>query len=113
VYENEYSKEDGIWKIWALRYFPFLHTEYGKEWSFNEEDEFVGLMSEARGLGNELGPNGLMEGQCMLWIWGLGNGNDGSCDIVVYTIDRNGKKTEKTWYKNHFAVLSMTGISEN
>lgn len=28
-----------------------------------------------------------------------GNGNDGSCDIVVYTIDKDGKKTEEAWYK--------------
>ena len=43
-----------------------------------------------------------------------GNGNDGSCDIVVYTIDRDGKKTEETWYKAPFCgMIHDCGISEN
>ncbi|EPE30742.1 NTF2-like protein [Glarea lozoyensis ATCC 20868] len=62
VYENEYIKEDGVWKIWKLRYFPFWHAEFEKGWSAKEEGEFVGLMSEVRGPGNELGPDELVEG---------------------------------------------------
>lgn len=43
-----------------------------------------------------------------------GNGNDGSCDIVVYTIDANGKKTEETWYKSPFCgMIHDCGISKN
>lgn len=42
------------------------------------------------------------------------DGNDGSCDIVVYTIDRNGKKTEETWYKAPFCgMIHDCGISAN
>jgi hypothetical protein len=32
VYENEYILEDGIWKIFKLRYFPFWHAEFDKGW---------------------------------------------------------------------------------
>jgi carotenoid cleavage dioxygenase-like enzyme len=43
-----------------------------------------------------------------------GNGNDGSCDIVVYTIDKHGRKTEETWYKAPFCgIIHDCGISEN
>ncbi|KAF1966843.1 9-cis-epoxycarotenoid dioxygenase-like protein [Bimuria novae-zelandiae CBS 107.79] len=33
------------------------------------------------------------------------NGFDGSCDIVVYTIDKDGKKTEECWYKAPFCGM--------
>jgi carotenoid cleavage dioxygenase len=43
-----------------------------------------------------------------------GNGNDGSCDIVVYTIDANGKKIEEAWYKSPFCgMIHDCGISKN
>jgi carotenoid cleavage dioxygenase-like enzyme len=43
-----------------------------------------------------------------------GNGNDGSCDIVVYTIDRDGKKTEEAWYKAPFCgMIHDCGITKN
>ncbi|KAJ5971325.1 uncharacterized protein N7479_001243 [Penicillium vulpinum] len=43
-----------------------------------------------------------------------GNGNDGSCDIVVYTIDPNGKKTEEAWYEAPFCgMIHDCGLSEN
>lgn len=43
-----------------------------------------------------------------------GNGNDGSCDVVVYTIDADGRKTEETWYKAPFCgMIHDCGISEN
>ncbi|KAL1880865.1 hypothetical protein Plec18167_003400 [Paecilomyces lecythidis] len=32
IYENEYILEDGIWKIFHLRYFPFWHGEFDKGW---------------------------------------------------------------------------------
>ena len=31
-----------------------------------------------------------------------GNRQDGSCDIVVYSIDKDGKKTDEAWYKSPF-----------
>ncbi|OJD31432.1 carotenoid oxygenase [Diplodia corticola] len=43
-----------------------------------------------------------------------GDGNDASCDIVVYTIDKDGKKTEECWYKAPFCgMIHDCGISEN
>ncbi|KAH7014022.1 beta-carotene 15,15'-monooxygenase [Macrophomina phaseolina] len=43
-----------------------------------------------------------------------GDGNDGSCDIVVYTIDKDGKKTEECWYKAPFCgMIHDCGISKN
>ena len=43
-----------------------------------------------------------------------GNGNDASCDIVVYTIDADGRKTEECWYKSPFCgMIHDCGISEN
>ncbi|KAL2861190.1 carotenoid oxygenase family protein [Aspergillus lucknowensis] len=42
-----------------------------------------------------------------------GNGNDGSCDIVVYTIDADGIKTEECWYKAPFCgIIHDCGISD-
>lgn len=34
-----------------------------------------------------------------------GDGHDASCDIVVYTIDKDGKKTEECWYKAPFCGM--------
>jgi len=43
-----------------------------------------------------------------------GNGYDASCDIVVYTIDKDGKKTEETWYKAPFCgMIHDCAITKN
>ncbi|KAK0961132.1 transcriptional regulatory protein rco1 [Friedmanniomyces endolithicus] len=43
-----------------------------------------------------------------------GNGNDASNDIVVYTINADGVKTEECWYKSPFCgMIHDCGISEN
>ncbi|KAB5546805.1 putative carotenoid cleavage dioxygenase [Coniochaeta sp. 2T2.1] len=43
-----------------------------------------------------------------------GNGNDGSRDIVVYTINAEGLKTEECWYKAHFCgIIHDCGVSDN
>jgi len=43
-----------------------------------------------------------------------GNGNDGNCDVVVWTIDKDGKKTEESWYKAPFCgMIHDCGISKN
>ncbi|KAK3485221.1 SnoaL-like domain-containing protein [Neurospora hispaniola] len=33
LYENEYVKEDGVWKLWRYRYFPFWHADFEAGWS--------------------------------------------------------------------------------
>jgi carotenoid cleavage dioxygenase-like enzyme len=43
-----------------------------------------------------------------------GNGYDASNDIVVYTIDKDGKKTEECWYKAPFCgMIHDCAITEN
>lgn len=43
-----------------------------------------------------------------------GNGNDGSLDIIMWTIDANGKKTEEAFYKAPFAgMIHDIGVSKN
>lgn len=43
-----------------------------------------------------------------------GNGQDGSCEIVVFTIDKDGKKTDETWYMAPFCgMIHDGGITEN
>lgn len=43
-----------------------------------------------------------------------GDGNDGSCDVVVWTINADGKKTEECWYKAPFAgMIHDMGVSKN
>ncbi|KAK1779601.1 SnoaL-like domain-containing protein [Copromyces sp. CBS 386.78] len=33
LYENEYVKEDGVWKLCRYRYFPFWHADFETGWS--------------------------------------------------------------------------------
>lgn len=32
LYENEYLKENGVWKLFRYRYFPFWHAEFESGW---------------------------------------------------------------------------------
>ncbi|KAI1367779.1 SnoaL-like domain-containing protein [Xylaria arbuscula] len=38
LYENEYLKEDGVWKLFRYRYFPFWHAEFETGWSLTKEN---------------------------------------------------------------------------
>ncbi|PSN67784.1 carotenoid oxygenase [Corynespora cassiicola Philippines] len=43
-----------------------------------------------------------------------GDGHDGSVDIVVYTIDKEGRKTEECWYKAPFCgMIHDCALTEN
>jgi carotenoid cleavage dioxygenase len=43
-----------------------------------------------------------------------GDGADGSVDVVVWTVDDGGRKTEECWYKAPFAgMIHDCGVSEN
>lgn len=65
VYENEYIKEDGVWKIFKLRYFPFWHAGFDNGWS-KTEPGYVPFQTKIRGPENLHGPDELIE-QKMLW----------------------------------------------
>lgn len=41
LYENQYIKENGVWRIWKLKYFPFWHASFEKGWANKEIGEFV------------------------------------------------------------------------
>ncbi|WP_159500470.1 nuclear transport factor 2 family protein [Microbacterium sp. 18062] len=59
LYENEYVKEDGVWKIARLNYRPVWHGEYGEGWAHKEPmDQFRGgLFPE-----DPLGPDAHLDG---------------------------------------------------
>ncbi|KAL1601507.1 hypothetical protein SLS60_006422 [Paraconiothyrium brasiliense] len=64
VYENEYIKQDGVWKIFRLRYFPFWHGTFEKGWSHTKPN-YVPFMSKTYPE-DPAGPNELCENP-MLW----------------------------------------------
>jgi hypothetical protein len=65
LYENEYIKENGVWKIFKLRYFPFWHADFQKGWSNKEIGEFVPFDTKTYPE-NQTGPDEIVE-QLMLW----------------------------------------------
>jgi len=65
VYENEYIKEDGVWKIWKLRYFPFWHAAFDKGWS-NKEIGELNPFGTTTYPTDPSGPDEIVE-QVMLW----------------------------------------------
>jgi len=65
LYENEYIKEDGVWKIFKLKYFPFWHADFARGWSNKEIGEFIPFDVKTYPE-NPTGPNEIVE-QLMLW----------------------------------------------
>jgi len=65
LYENEYIKEDGVWKIFKLKYFPFWHADFQKGWSNKEIGEFVPFSTKTFPE-DQTGPDEIVE-QLMLW----------------------------------------------
>lgn len=63
VYENEYIKEAGVWKIFRLRYYPFWHGTFEKGWTHAKE--FVPMSKEVYPT-DKLGPDELCSGEA-LW----------------------------------------------
>lgn len=64
LYENEYIKENGVWKIFRLRYFPFWHGEFADGWSYTKPN-YVPFPTVTYPE-DPLGPDQLVE-QKMLW----------------------------------------------
>lgn len=66
LYENEYIKEDGIWKIFRLRYYPFWHGLFDKGWQFTPED-YVPPFEKTTSTGDPMGPDELLKNDERLW----------------------------------------------
>jgi hypothetical protein len=64
VYENTYIKEDGTWKIFQLKYFPFWHGEFEKGWSETKE-QYIPFMNSTYPE-DPFGPDELVR-ESMLW----------------------------------------------
>jgi carotenoid cleavage dioxygenase len=45
IYENEYVRENGIWKIRLLNYNPFWHADFDKGWAYTKP-EYIPAQSE-------------------------------------------------------------------
>ena len=65
IYENEYVREDGIWKIKALRYFPFWHGTFDEGWAHTPID-FVPMASVTYPE-DPHGPDALIQPRPRLW----------------------------------------------
>ena len=67
IYENEYVRERGTWKIKALRYFPFWHGSFAEGWHKTPID-FI-PMPTAKQLypQDPLGPDKLIKPAPRLW----------------------------------------------
>jgi hypothetical protein len=65
VYENDFVREHGVWKIKALRYFPFWHGSFGKGWTKTPID-FI-PMAKTLFPEDPLGPDALIDPQPRLW----------------------------------------------
>ncbi|KAI1450913.1 SnoaL-like domain-containing protein [Annulohypoxylon stygium] len=64
LYENEYIKENGVWKLFRYRYFPFWHAEHEKGWSLTKEN-YVPWPTKTYPE-DPMGPDEIIE-QKMLW----------------------------------------------
>ena len=65
VYENEFVREGPIWKIKALRYYPFWHARYHESWSETPIDYVPNL--SVLFPEDPLGPDALIEPAPRLW----------------------------------------------
>lgn len=65
VYENRYVREDGIWKISRLGYFPFWHARYEEGWAKTPID-FI-PMAKTLYPEDPIGPDELIDPQPRLW----------------------------------------------
>lgn len=66
IYENDYARgDDGIWRIKALRYYPFWHGTFEDGWAKTPID-FI-PMATTLYPENPLGPDALIDPQPRLW----------------------------------------------
>lgn len=65
VYENRYVREDGVWKISRLGYFPFWHASYDSGWAKTPIDWLP--MAKKLYPEDPIGPDELLDPQPRLW----------------------------------------------
>lgn len=65
VYENEYTKEDGVWKIKRLNYRPVWHATFEDGWA-HTPPQYVPFYTETYPT-DPLGPDELMDPPPVLW----------------------------------------------
>ncbi len=76
IYENEYVREDGVWKISRLGYFPFWHGSFADGWAKTPID-FIPMATTCYPE-DPLGPDELIDPPPRLWP---------ATDIVPYHYD--------------------------
>ncbi|KKY20768.1 hypothetical protein UCRPC4_g04135 [Phaeomoniella chlamydospora] len=64
LYENEYIKENGVWKLFRYRYFPFWHADFERGWAHTKKN-YIPFPTKTFPE-DPLGPDELVEQQ-MLW----------------------------------------------
>ncbi|ETI24595.1 hypothetical protein G647_03964 [Cladophialophora carrionii CBS 160.54] len=64
LYENEYIKEDGVWKPFRYRYFPFWHADFERGWAHTKKN-YIPWPTKTYPE-DPIGPDELIEQQ-MLW----------------------------------------------
>ena len=65
IYENDFVRHDGVWKIKALRYFPFWHGSFAEGWQKTAID-FI-PMAKTVYPEDPLGPDALLDPPPRLW----------------------------------------------
>lgn len=65
IYENDYVRDNGIWKIKTLRYFPFWHGSFTEGWQKTPIDLIP--MATTCFPANPLGPDELITPPPRLW----------------------------------------------
>src|SRR6201987_5145481 len=65
IYENEYVRENEVWKIKALRYYPFWHGSFAEGWAKTPID-FV-PMAKTLYPHDPLGPDEFIDPQPRFW----------------------------------------------
>ena len=65
IYENQYVREDGVWKMLVLNYTAVYHGLYESGWA-HTPPQFVPFFS-ATFPGNPVGPDALVEPRPVIW----------------------------------------------
>ncbi|KAL6241953.1 hypothetical protein RBB50_011198 [Rhinocladiella similis] len=64
LYENEYIKENGAWKLFRYRYFPFWHADFERGWAHTKKN-YIPWPTKTYPE-DPIGPDEIIE-QRMLW----------------------------------------------